>query len=295
MANQLISPNRRGFLALSASLFGGIVYHASAAQADAIFNPQPVTINGYNSDAMEPFLSRNGRILFFNNSNDPHVNTNLHWATRVDALNFQYKGEISGVNTDALEGVASMDIHGTFYFVSTRNYDKTSSTIYWGKFKDGAVDRVELVPGISTVTPGIVNFDAEISADGKTLYFVESQFSIFGTPKTAKILIARRIDDRFIRDPQSEALLANINIGRLNYAPSTIPSQLEIFFTTLDTGLPLNYRATRPDINSAFGKAERIEAIVGLSEAVTVAGAGKAIYFHSKIKDRYVIMRANRN
>src|SRR5882757_5313039 len=139
-------------------------------------NPQRVAILGYNGDAMEPFLTRDGQFLFFNNLNEPKVNTNLHWAQRLNDSTFQYKGELQGVNTAALEGVPSMDRDGNFYFVSNRSYDQTASTLYRGKFAGGNVSSIELVPGISLHKPGIVNFDAEISADGTTLYFVESQF-----------------------------------------------------------------------------------------------------------------------
>src|SRR5512136_617485 len=138
-------------------------------QAVDFTNPQRVTIQGYSDHAMEPFISRDGKYLFFNNSNDPAVDTNLHWAERIDDLTFQYKGEIGGVNTTALEGVASMDRNGVFYFVSTRSYEETSSTIYRGTFDTGTVSAIELAPGVSTATPGIVNFDAEISPDCRTL------------------------------------------------------------------------------------------------------------------------------
>jgi hypothetical protein len=132
---------------------------------------------GYDDEAMEPFITRDGKYLFFNNLNEPQVNTNLHWAERVDALHFKYRGEIRGVNTLALEGVPSMDRQGNFYFVLNRTYDQTASTLYRGKFADGVLTGAEIVPGVSLAKPGIVNFDAEISADGNTLYFVESQFS----------------------------------------------------------------------------------------------------------------------
>jgi len=105
-----------------------------SGQATEWANPQRVAILGYDGDAMEPFFSRDGEYLFFNNSNDPHVNTNLHWAVRVDDLTFPYKGEIGGVNTAALEGVPSMDRSNNFYFVSTRSYNQTASTIYRGIF-----------------------------------------------------------------------------------------------------------------------------------------------------------------
>jgi len=63
---------------------------------------------------MEPFLARDGKYLFFNNLNEPSVNTNLYWAEPVDDLTFQLKGEIGGVNTPALEGVASIPISISF-------------------------------------------------------------------------------------------------------------------------------------------------------------------------------------
>src|SRR3984957_18130740 len=57
-------------------------------------NPQPVTIEGYSEDAMEPFVSPDGHYLFFNSSNAV-VPTNLYYATAVDdtGLTFQFQGE----------------------------------------------------------------------------------------------------------------------------------------------------------------------------------------------------------
>ena len=67
--------------------------------------PIKVTVNGYSGNLMEPFLSRDGNILLFNNLNSLPENTNLHWATKINDTTFQYKGEIAGVNTTELEGV----------------------------------------------------------------------------------------------------------------------------------------------------------------------------------------------
>ena len=51
---------------------------ARPAPAWATFGAaQPVTILGYADHAMEPFLSRDGAILFFNNRNDPPEQTDL--------------------------------------------------------------------------------------------------------------------------------------------------------------------------------------------------------------------------
>ncbi len=58
----------------------------------AFANPQRVTIQGYNDHAMEPFITRDGRYLLFNNLNQPSVNTNLHYAERIDDVTFEYMG-----------------------------------------------------------------------------------------------------------------------------------------------------------------------------------------------------------
>lgn len=176
----------------------------------AFRNPEPVTIRGYNDHAMEPFITRDGRYLFFNNSNDPTVNTNLHYAQRIDDLTFEYKGEIAGVNTPALEGVPTMDRDGGFYFVSTRSYKETLSTVYRGRFSRGVVSDVELVPGISEKKPRHVNFDAEVSASGDTLYFVDGIFSgfaiYFGYGRKHSVM-ARRLEQEIRKHGVSPAVL----------------------------------------------------------------------------------------
>src|SRR5690348_17976129 len=80
--------------------------------------PQPVMLEGYDGDAMEPFLSRDGRTLFFNNRNDPTDQTDLHWAERIDDTHSRYRGKIDGANSDALDGVATMSTTNRFCFIS---------------------------------------------------------------------------------------------------------------------------------------------------------------------------------
>jgi len=257
-------------------------------------HPEPVTIRGYGGDAMEPFITRDGKYLFFNNSNDPKVDTNLHWAERVSDVVFQYRGEIAGVNTAALEGVPSMDRNGVFYFVSNRSYGQTASTLYRGKFSNGKLSAIELVPGVSLAKPGIVNFDAEIAADGNTLYFVESQFGVSGLPLSAKILIARRSADRFARWSESEKIMEQVNTAALNYAPATSADELELFFTRLDPDGPRIYTASRANTSRPFAEPVRIAAITGFVEAPSLSPDGKSLYYHKRDNGRFVIYRVTR-
>jgi hypothetical protein len=257
-------------------------------------NPQRVTILGYSDHAMEPFISRDGRYLFFNNSNDPAVNTNLHWAERIDDLTFQYRGEIGGVNTPALEGVPSMDRNNVFYFVSTRDYNQTLSTIYRGTFANGVISEVELVSGVSALTPGMVNFDAEISPDGNTLYFVDSQFS-GGVPVTADIVIAERSGTGFSRLSNSAAIMQQVNTpGPLEYAPSISASGLELFFTRLEGSDAAIYTATRTDSSSPFGAPKKIQAITGFAEGPTLSPDERSLYYHKRENNLFVIYRVTR-
>jgi Tol biopolymer transport system component len=267
----------------------------SSIQSSTDFqDPQRITIDGYNGDAMEPFITCDGKYLFFNNLNEPKVNTNLHWAERIDDLHFKYRGELQGVNTPALEGVPSMDRQGNFYFVSNRSYDQTASTLYRATFADGRLTNVELVPGVSLAKPGIVNFDAEISADGNTLYFVESQFSILGQPKSARILFARRNGNSFVRDESSTAIMKNINSDGLNYAPATSASELEIFFTRVDASGPAIYMSKRANKSLPFDPPFRIAAITGFAEGPTLSPDELSLYYHVKQNGRFVIYRVIR-
>src|SRR5882724_5144121 len=62
--------------------------------------PVKVSIAGYSDDIMEPFTSRDGKYLFFNNLNNPAItNTNIYYAERINDTNFEYKGEVKGVNS----------------------------------------------------------------------------------------------------------------------------------------------------------------------------------------------------
>jgi Tol biopolymer transport system component len=259
----------------------------------AFANPQRVTLRGYRDDAMEPALSRDGRYLFFNNSNEPAANTDLHWAERIDDLTFQYKGEVVGVNTAALEGVPSMDRNGAFYFVSTRSYERTASTIYRAAFANGTLSGVELVPGISAQVPGRVNFDAEISPDGNTLYFVDSAFE-GGVPKTADISLAERSGAGFVRVASSAVILQQINTAALEYAPAISGAGLEIFFTRAEGGAPAIYTSTRLSTWLPFGAPRRIEVASGFVEAPSLSFDEKSLYYHKKEGGQLVLYRVSR-
>ena len=261
-------------------------------------NPQPVTIEGYSMDAMEPFISPDGNYLFFNNSNSL-APTNLYYATRIDDVTWMFKGEIGGVNTQGpLNAVPSMDMNGVFYFVSTRSYATTSSTIYSGSFSNGNVSNIAIVQGISKDTPGDVNFDQCISPDGNTLYFDDGVFNGNGQLQRASIAIAQRSANQFARLKDTARIMKQINKDGWNYAPDISASGLEFFFTRFDNtksgALPTIYTAKRSKISEPFGKPKKIEAISGFAEAPALSPDEKSLYYHLNVSGTFQIYRVTR-
>lgn len=271
---------------------------ADSGTDDAFRNPQDVSITGYSGDAMEPFLTRDGRYLLFNNRNEAPENTNLHWAERVDDLRFSYLGEIPAVNTEALEAVPSMDRDGNLYFVSTRSYPKTLSTIYRSKVKNGIRTAPELVEGVSRRSPGWVNFDAEISADGQKLYFVDGYFGSGNQPQSAILVCAVRSGEAFERSASSAHVFADVNSDWLQYAPNISADELEFFFTRVrriePSAEPAIFRSTRTKVNEAFSAPRRVSAIQGFAEASTLSPNGGSLYYHARVRGRFRVRRVSR-
>ena len=252
--------------------------------------PQRVVIRGYAGEAMEPFITRDGQYLFFNNRNDAR-DTNLHYAQRVDDLNFEYRGEIQGANSPVLDAVPSMDRDGNFYFISTRSYFQTLATVYRGRFRAGAVSGVALVPGISLGRRGMLVFDAEISPGGEALFFADGEFAGGEVPKNAEIAVAVRDGPGFRRHPASAVLMRNVNTAALEYAPAISADLLELFFTRAAPGEVAIYRSQRHSRDEPFGVPERVAAITGFAEAPSLSADGRSLYYHRLDGNRYVIYR----
>lgn len=249
--------------------------------------PVKVNVNGYDDHIMEPFLSRDGTVLFFNNLNQSGVNTNLHYASRVNDSTFNYSGELEGVNSDYLDGVPSMDGSNTFFFVSTRNYDLTYSTIYFGNFQHGIVSDISLVEDLSMNIAGWLNFDAEISKDGNFLYFVDGRFDANGGPYESDLVLAERDGDTFQRTDLR--ILENINTNSLEYAACISSDMLELYFTRVEASIPQIFVATRNAIEDPFNRPYKIKEITGFVEAPTISADDSIIYFHKFENEKFVL------
>jgi hypothetical protein len=270
-------------------------------------NPEMVQILGYDDnqgnshDAMEPFISRDGDFLFFNDSNTAPT-THLYWATRIDDVTFQFQGEIGGgVNSSgALNAVASMDDSGDFLFTSTRSYSNSGApgslaTLYTGPFADGVVTPVAPAPGMAAPKYGLINFDSEISADGNTIYFTQGDYST-GTLTSTRMMVANRVGSQFVVNRKSARIMAKINNRFLNYAADVSADELEFFFTRTNLKVgPAIYMATRKSKTAAFRKPARIVAITGFAEAPSISPDALSLYYHVRNSSGvFVINRVTR-
>jgi len=266
--------------------------HAVAPRGGEFSNPQSVTIRGYDRDAMEPFITRDGRYLLFNDSNAPGNDTNLQYAERIDDLTFQYRGQIASINSTALDGVATADTSGTMYFVSTRSYAQTQSTIYRAAFDNGTAREVALVQGLAK--PGVVTFDVDVTPDGDSLYLSDGIFNGGDVPQAADLVMATRDVSGGFRRTDS-TVFANINTPSLEYAACVSADQLELLFTRLDGDEPAIYRSTRSTRSEAWRAPARIAAITGFVEAPALSPDGRVLYYHARRGGRFVIERVVRS
>jgi hypothetical protein len=261
--------------------------------------PVSVEMKGYNGNIMEPFLSRDGNMLLFNNLNSVPENTNLHWATKINDTSFQYQGEITGVNTIDLEAVPTLDNNGNLFFVSTRNYTATLSTLYQCNFLNGKAKNVQLAAGVSKLQAGWVNFDVEVSADGQFLFFVDAQFDQSGNPATADLIIAQKSGPGFQRLSNSSTTLEAINTGALEYAACISADELELYFTRVTVPFtaassPEIFVSTRQNKNESFGSPTIIKSITGFSEAPTISPDQQTLYYHKKENNKFVLYMARK-
>jgi hypothetical protein len=259
----------------------------------AFRDPARVTIRGYSGEAMEPFVTRDGRYLLFNNLNDPPSQTDMHWAERVDDLIFDYRGTLTGANSPALDAVPTVDAAGTIFFVTTRSYEQTLQSIYRGTFSHGAVQGAAPVAALRGAVFGEIHFDVEVSADGSTLYFAEGLFTGGQVPLYADLHTA-------VRDPSGvftrveNGALAAVNSDALEYAACISANHVELFFTRIVDGLPAIFRSTRSGVSAPWGPPERVTAITGFAEAPTIAPGGTSLYYHALRDGHMVIERVTR-
>ncbi|MBN2159608.1 MAG: hypothetical protein JW807_09445 [Spirochaetes bacterium] len=262
-------------------------------------NPETVVIRGYNGHSMEPFITREGSFLFFNSMNDGD-GACLYYARRIDDGTFELVGKVRFVNNRLphLETVASMDMEGRFYFISTRKYKYNYSTLYCGHFLNGIVLDLDAQPGnFYKRARGWMVTEGEISADGGILYFANARFNGESVRESSDIAMARICNGDFNVTVDSSEIMKNVNTdGSLEYSPSISSDGLELIFTRFNrcTSMPEILLSKRKSLSEPFGPPSRIAAMTGFVEAPSMSGDKKTLYYHKKDKGLYSICKVSR-
>lgn len=256
--------------------------------------PEPVHIEGYTDEAMEPFISRDGKFLFFNTRNDV-ANTNLQFAQATDK-GFEYRGVLYGTISFDLDAVPTMAADGRFCFVSPRDYRRTRVSVLCGDFDGKKVKDTLPQPTLATERMGRLIFDVELSADGKTMIFAEGTFSGGAAPDDADLYVATLGQGGYMRTHEGRRIFANVNTSELEYAPALSQDGLELFFTRPSGIWPFSqpkiFRAKRANADDPFGIPEELN-VDGYVEGPTLAPDG-TLYFHKRVNGRFEIWRQPR-
>ena len=253
-------------------------------------NEQKVIITGYSSDVMEPFISKDGNYLFFNNLQSVN-GKELYYAERVDDTTFEFKGEIQGVNSTDVDGNPTMDEHSNFYFISTRNLNVGIKTIYSGVFNNGIITGLHQINGtINITTPNWINMGVEISKNGNTLFASNAKFNLGENfPREGIIRFAIKDGNEFNIPSNETDILANINTdGAIEYAGELSANELELFYSQVTLSNPpvfKLYYAKREHTNGNFGNPISITKPFegnpnAFVEGPSLSNDGKKLYYH---------------
>ncbi|HLP11071.1 MAG TPA: T9SS type A sorting domain-containing protein [Flavobacteriales bacterium] len=269
-----------------------------AAQGYPVFGPEKkVTITGITFDVMEPFLSEDENVLFFNSLNSGGQ-TNLHYALRVNDTTFTYVDTLTGcydTSSNHLDAVASLDSANHFYWVSLRNYTGTVyANLHHGNYAAGHVSGISPVYGDFNIPAfGWLIMDAAIDYSGNNLYYCNAYFDLIssscgpGIPCEGILGVAQKINDStFNKLPGSDAIFANINdTNYVVYAPQVTHDGLYIYYTRFQKGtgstqLCVSYRTTTTGV---FTSPHIIwENFPYVPEGTTVTDDNQKIYYHQK-------------
>ena len=294
------------------SILAFVVLLILACQKDQDFNPatsvfgpftkeQIIEITGYSGHAMEPFISRDGKYLFFNNSGKDGENMNIHYARSISDTRFEYLGELPDINTTELEGVPTMDQSFNMYFTTMRSYRHDLHSIYGTQFQgDGVSDPGPVDHQLKKNELGWIIFDSEISENGQTLYYALGKYVNESFPREADLHIAIKTESIFQKKADSEDLMVNINSTLLEYAPAIRNDELELFFTRADIhSTPPQmtmWKSSRKHVDSPFEPPVRIEAIQGnITEGPTISSDGTRLYYHKMYEGRFQLFMVSRS
>ncbi len=258
--------------------------------ANLFTNLREVTIIGVNQDAMEPFISPDGRFLYFNNSNAPGSNTDIQIAARVDDLTFRYLGPLNGANSGALDGAPSVDLGGNLYFTSLRNFAVAGTSQFTTPLFSGFAPLKQPVAIDKKLVgkSGWVNMDLGIAPDGLSAVSSRAFFEPNSpTPSASYLEWWEKAADGWRLSTLGNSWLVNINAdGNQRYAPALSYDGRELYFTQVNAENGIKtysiMMTCRTSGAQPFSTATKVASATGkFTEAPTITRDGRRLYFHA--------------
>jgi len=312
-----------GYLLLINSINSADNYVFAANQrslAKASFSdPHPVKIKGLPLGAYrkpisteEPFISRDGRFLFFNSGkNENHKD--LHYAELIKKK-WVYRGQMgSDINTKKfVEANPTMDENNNFFYIDTSVHRMVSLAKFSpetgqlsgkGEFRNIPSRQMKIVDNKLHGNMGV-----EISADGKTLYFSRAVWELrdkdVGRVLSSNVFfLVKKNRDYFFDRMQSRKIMQNINTSDLEYAASISSDGLELFFTriSLEAFKKGKIRSkimhsTRSSLSLPFNPPQMIKSIgaADFVEGPALTNNNKELYYHKYNGSKFRLFKVKR-
>lgn len=272
-----------------------------------------VAIDNYSANAMEPKVSADGVVLFWNDKPASDTQMDIHYAVKQSNGRYLHIGTLPGtVDSSNLDGTPAIDSLGNFYFISTRAYASTQRTLFGGLIQvlgPNSLSVANVQSAEQALTPvgaGHLYSDVEVSWDGKYLAATDSVFSGKAFPDSSKLVLFNVNSRSASVYTDSDRILANVNNGNcLTYAATFSPDMLELYYTvypasgevqTSDFRIVVSKRAS---LNDAFGTGAIISAVTGTSTegpALSYGDGGKTLYYHKmdSVSGRFKIYKLSR-
>lgn len=277
-------------------------------------SPTEVVINGYSQNAMEPKVSSDQVVLFWNDKPSSDDQMSLHYAVKDGLGVYQYVGVLTGtVDSDDLDGVPSIDLSGNFYFVSTRTYATNSQTVFGGTVQVTGPSAIQIngvTASDSAVTagvPGTLDMDIDVTWDGLQMVISRATFAGNPYPETSSLKYYDVSSRVLSARSDTDSVFQNVNFSNCRtYAGSLSRDKLEVFFTVFPTGSTFtgnDFRivvAKRTSTTEAFTNPQIIQSITGLlveGPTPTYDDLSKTLFYHlfDAVSGKFKIYKVTRN
>lgn len=255
-----------------------------------------ITVSGYTGNAMEPRISHDQVVLFFNDKPASDADMNVHYAIRQSATVYNYIGTVPGtVASGYLDGVPAIDSSGNFYFISTRDYPTNSQTVFSGvlavlgpsSLQVNSVAAADTAVKLSVT--GALDMDLDVSWDGTLAVVSRAIFGGRSYPDSSRLELFDVSSRALQTRSDGQSVFANVNrAGCAVYAGALSSDKKEVFYSLFPTGAPTaaDFRvmiAKRNSTTEAFAAGEVISAVTkNLAEgpSLTIDDGGKTLYYH---------------